>query len=116
MRRLAWLSGEDFGGLVALCQILPGPTSSQVGFLIGLRRAGWAGALAVVHGLKLTAVAVVAQALWSMARRLGTDCSTAGIALAAGALLLAFGGSRVQLAALTGGAAAGMLFCRRAAW
>jgi hypothetical protein len=41
-----WLSAEEYAGLVSLCQLLPGPTSSQVGFLIGLRRAGYLGALA----------------------------------------------------------------------
>ncbi len=145
VRRLGWLSGEDFAGLIALCQALPGPSSSQVGFLIGLHRAGWAGALAawlgftlpsalllygcarlsaqaqgpialaVVHGLKLTAVAVVAQALLSMARRLCPDLTTAAVALAAAAALLAFGSAGTQLAVLAGGAAGGILLCRRAA-
>jgi len=142
VRRLRWLSGEDYSALVALCQVLPGPSSSQVGFLIGLYRAGWSGALAawlgftlpsalllygcavlsahaqgpialaVVHGLKLVAVAVVAQALWSMARRLCPDRSTAAVALAAAALLLLFGGERTQLAALAAGALGGILLCR----
>src|SRR5215469_11364890 len=115
----AWLSASQYAALVGLCQILPGPTSSQVGFLIGLHRAGWRGALsawvgftlpsalllyacarlstqvhgplvdATVHGLKLVAVAVVAQAVWSMALRLCTDASTRVIALGAAALLLA---------------------------
>ena len=44
VRELGWLSPEQYGALVGLCQILPGPTSSQVGFLIGLHRAGWGGA------------------------------------------------------------------------
>jgi chromate transporter len=142
--RLGWLRAEDYGGLVALCQALPGPTSSQVGFLIGLHRAGgvgalaaWLGftlpsalllyacallsahaqgpiALAVVHGLKLTAVAVVAQALFRMARTLCPDLRTAAVALAAAATLLAFGGERVQLVVLAAGAVAGILFCRGA--
>src|SRR6516225_10930389 len=106
VRERGWLSAEQYAALVALCQILPGPTSSQVGFLIGLHRAGWRGALsawvgftlpsalllygcarlstrvqgpwvsAVTHGLKLVAVAVVAQAVASMARRLCTDALT----------------------------------------
>ena len=142
VRQRRWLSGEHFGALVALCQILPGPASSQVGLLVGLHRAGWAGALAAwigftlpsallmaacalwaarvqgplaqagVHGLKLVAVAVVAQAVWSMARRLCTDRITAAIALGAGALLVATGGSSIQLLALAGGALAGALLCR----
>ena len=53
VRELAWLSGEEYASLVALCQILPGPTSSQVGFLIGLHRAGWRGALAAWAGFTL---------------------------------------------------------------
>ena len=144
VRERGWLSAEQYAALVALCQILPGPTSSQVGFLIGLHRAGWRGALlawvgftlpsavllyagarlamqaqgplagATLHGLKLVAVAVVAQAVWSMARRLCTDLSTAVIAVCAAALLLAASGSAVQLAALTAGFAAGLLWCRPA--
>ena len=143
VRRLGWLSGEEYSALVALCQILPGPSSSQVGFLIGLHRAGWPGALAawlgftlpsalllygcavlsahaqgpialaVLHGLKLAAVAVVAQALWSMARTLCPDRATAALALAAAAALLLFGGAATQLAALAAGAAGGILLCRR---
>ena len=144
VRERGWLSAEQYAALVALCQILPGPTSSQVGFLIGLHRAGWRGALlawvgftlpsavllyagarlamqaqgplagATLHGLKLVAVAVVAQAVWSMARRLCTDLSTAVIAAGAAALLPAASGSAVQLAALTAGFAAGLLWCRPA--
>jgi len=137
-----WLSGDEYASVVALCQILPGPTSSQVGFLIGLHRAGWLGALAawlgftlpsallmvacaavaagaqgplaqsIVHGLKLVAVAVVAQAVWSMARRLCPDRATTAIALAAASMLLVIGGASMQLAALGVGAAAGAVLCR----
>src|SRR5215472_6469736 len=144
VRELGWLSAEQYGALVGLCQILPGPTSSQVGFLIGLHRAGWGGALAAwvgftlpsalvlyasarlstqlqgplveatVHGLKLVAVAVVAQAVWSMARRLSTDTRTRLIALGAAALLLGSGAAGAQLAALALGLAAGVLWCRPA--
>src|ERR1700751_4189154 len=140
VRERAWLSPEQYAGLVGLCQTLPGPTSSQVGFLIGLHRAGgvgalaaWLGftlpsalllyacallsahaqgpiALAVVHGLKLTAVAVVAQALVRMARTLCPDLRTAAVALVAAATLLAFGSERVQLVVLAAGAVAGILF------
>jgi len=144
VRELGWLSAEQYGALVGLCQILPGPTSSQVGFLIGLHRAGWRGALsawvgftlpsalllygcarlstqvqgppvdATVHGLKLVAVAVVAQAVWSMARRLCTDASTRLIAFGAAALLLASSAAVAQLAALAAGFAAGLLWCQPA--
>jgi chromate transporter len=141
VRERQWLSGEQYGALVALCQVLPGPASSQVGFLIGLHRAGWAGAVAAwigftlpsallmaacavwaaraqgplahasVHGLKLVAVAVVAQAVWNMARRLCTDRATAAIAVGTAALLLAIGGSSTQLVALALGALAGAWLC-----
>src|SRR5215470_11550061 len=144
VRERGWMSAEQYASLVALCQILPGPTSSQVGSLIGLHRAGWRGALAAwvgftlpsalllyacarlarrlqgplvdatVHGLKLMAVAVVAQAVWSMARRLCTDATTRLIALCAAILLLASGAPVAQLAALAAGFAAGLLWCRPA--
>jgi len=142
VRQRHWLSPQQYGNLVALCQILPGPTSSQVGFLVGLHRAGWPGALAawlgftlpsavllfgcarlsarvqgplalaLTHGLKLVAVAVVAQAVWSMARRLCTDGTTWLMAIGAAALLLIGGGAGLQLVVLATAGAAGMLFCR----
>ncbi|HEY2482220.1 MAG TPA: chromate efflux transporter [Caulobacteraceae bacterium] len=142
VRRRHWLSAEDFAGLVALCQMVPGPASSQVGFLVGLRRAGWPGACAawlgftlpsavlmlafawlaprlsgpiaeaVFHGLKLVAVAVVAQAVWSMAGKLCPDRPRAALALLAAAILLLFGGATMQLAALAAGALGGVLLCR----
>jgi chromate transporter len=141
VQRRGWLTGEDYGGLVALCQLLPGPTSSQVGFLIGLRSAGWPGALAawigftlpsalvmaacgmwlapaqsslglaVVHGLKLVAVAVVAQAVWSMAQKLCPDRATSAIAVLAASLALVTGGGSIQLVALAIGAAVGAAIC-----
>ncbi|MWL89318.1 chromate efflux transporter [Cupriavidus sp. SW-Y-13] len=101
--RRRWLSESSYADIVALCQFLPGPASSQVGMVIGLSRAGYGGALAAwlgftlpsavalilfamglsrfgnvipagaLHGLKLAAVAVVAQAVWGMARSLCPD-------------------------------------------
>lgn len=101
--RRQWLSERSYADLVALCQFLPGPASSQVGMALGLLRAGYAGALAawagftlpsavvlilwalgisqygesmptgVLHGLNVVAVAVVAQAVWGMARHLCPD-------------------------------------------
>jgi chromate transporter len=142
VERLRWLSSAEYSSIVALCQLLPGPSSSQVGFLVGRHRAGWPGALAawagftlpsallmylfamlsmkvqgaimqaVVHGLMLTAVAVVGQALFSMARSLCADIPRAAIALAAAALLLARGGPLVQSAAMALGGLGGWLFCR----
>jgi len=142
VRQRQWLSPDEYAGLVALCQMVPGPASSQTGFLIGLRRAGWAGAFAawagftlpsaivmfgfallaprlegpatdaVLHGLKLVAVGVVAQAVWSMARNLCPDRPRAALALLAAALLLVVSGAFVQIAALLIGAVGGALLCR----
>ena len=137
VRQRQWLTPDEYAGLVALCQMVPGPASSQVGYLIGLRRAGWGGAFAawagftlpsaivmfgfallaprlegpatdaVLHGLKLVAVAVVAQAVWSMARNLCPDRARAALALLAAALLLVATGSFFQIAALAIGASVG---------
>src|SRR5579863_6265592 len=115
--RRRWLDERAFVDLVALCQFLPGPASSQVGFSIGLMRAGYAGALAawigftlpsaillvlfaygagslsgplgigVLHGLKLVAVAIVAQAVWGMARTLCPDRIRASIAVVAALII-----------------------------
>lgn len=101
--RRQWLTERSYADLVALCQFLPGPASSQVGMALGLSRGGYAGALAawagftlpsaialillalgmaswgdavpsgLLHGLKVVAVAVVAQAVWGMARNLCPD-------------------------------------------
>ena len=142
VRQRRWLSAEQYAGIVALCQVLPGPASSQAGFLVGLTRAGWPGALAAwlgftlpsallmyagamlaarmhgplaaaaFHGLKLLALAVVAQAVASMARRLCPDLPRVAIAVATAALLLWAGGATTQLAALAASALAGLLLCR----
>ena len=142
VRERRWLPAEEYAGLVALCQMLPGPASSQVGLLVGLRRAGWAGALAawtgftlpsalllfafallaprmqspalsaVLHGLQFVAVAVVAQAVWSMAQKLCPDRPRAGLALAAAVLMLVAGSAGVQVLAMIAGAAGGVLLCR----
>jgi chromate transporter len=142
VRERRWLTADEYAGLVALCQMVPGPASSQVSYLIGLRRAGWGGAFAawagftlpsalvmfafallaphlegpatnvVLHGLKLVAVAVVAQAVWSMARNLCPDRPRAGLALLAAALLLVISGSFIQIAALLIDAIGGSLLCR----
>ncbi|WP_242495674.1 chromate efflux transporter [Salinicola tamaricis] len=142
--RRRWLSEVDFADLVALCQFLPGPASSQVGFAIGLRRGGLRGALvawcaftlpsavalvlfaagasalggetgqALIHGLKLVAVAVVAHAVWGMARKLCPDLTRATIALIAGCLALLLGGAAGQLGAILVGAGVGLWRCRPA--
>uniref|UniRef100_UPI0013C33556 chromate efflux transporter n=1 Tax=Azohydromonas sediminis TaxID=2259674 RepID=UPI0013C33556 len=137
VERRRWLDEARYADLVALCQFLPGPASSQVGFAIGLGRAGWAGALAAwagftlpsavalvafahgvvqwpalaasgaVHGLKVVAVAVVAQAVWSMARALCPDRLRAGIAVAAALLVLAAPTAAGQVGAIVLGGAVG---------
>ena len=141
VERRRWLTEEQFGELVGLCQLLPGPASSQLGFCLGLQRAGWPGAMAAflgftlpsavllyalavssnylagpwgqgaVHGLKLVAVAVVAQAVLGMARTLTPDAPRALMAAAA-AGLIAVGGSSLQLLAVAGGALLGPWLCR----
>ncbi len=142
VRERGWLSSDEYGGFVSLCQLLPGPTSSQVGFLVGLHRAGWGGAIAawigftlpsailmysfallapaepgptmrtILHGLMLTAVVVVAQAVWSMARALTPDLRRRAIALGAGVVVLIQHSGIAQLAALAAGAIAGTLVCK----
>lgn len=142
--RRRWLDESAYADLVALCQFLPGPASSQVGFALGLRRAGFAGALAAwtaftlpsalvllafalglaafdgpaaagaLHGLKLVAVAVVAQAVWGMARSLAPDRVRASIAVGAVILIAAAGTAHAQVAAIALGAAAGWIACRDA--
>ena len=143
--RRGWLDERGYGDLVALCQMLPGPTSSQVGIGIGLTKAGLAGGLAawlgftapsailligfgygvvayqdaipagVLHGLKAVVVAVVAQAVWGMARTLSPDPPRVTIAVLAATAVLGFGGAAAQLAAIAGGALAGFLFLREPA-
>lgn len=145
VERRRWLDDETFTDLVGLCQFLPGPASSQVGFSIGLLRAGCLGGLAawcgftlpsvalliafaiaapelggplgsgLTHGLKLVAVAVVAQAVWDMARRLCPDRRRAGIALAAIAILSVLATVYAQLIVIVLGAVLGLVLCRTTA-
>ncbi|MDY0974174.1 chromate efflux transporter [Massilia sp. CFBP9012] len=141
--RRAWLDEARYGDLVALCQFLPGPASTQVSFSLGvLRGGGLAGGLAawlgftlpsallmfsfalgaahlagpsaagVVHGLKLVAVAVVAQAVWGMARTLTPDRQRIAIALVAIGIVVMADGPAGQLTAIAVGALAGHRLCR----
>jgi chromate transporter len=139
--RRKWLDETSFADLVALAQFLPGPASSQVAFSLGLIRAGWRGAfsaslaftlpsflvmlafglaaqgiggpfgLALEHGLKLVAVAIVAQAVWGMAINLCPDPVRAGIALTAMAIVTATAGPSAQLMAILAGGFAGGMLC-----
>lgn len=140
--RRRWLSEIAYADLVALCQFLPGPASSQVGFALGLMRAGWRGALVAflgftlpsaialilfaygaahlggplaegaLHGLKLVAVAVVAQAVWGMSKALGPDPPRIAIALGAVGLLALMPGSVGMIGAIMLGAVAGLALPR----
>jgi chromate transporter len=142
--RRRWLDEQAYVDLVALCQFLPGPASSQVGFSIGLMRAGYPGGLAawtgftlpsaivlvlfaygagalsgaagagLLHGLKLVAVAIVAQAVWGMARTLCPDRERASIALVAALIILFSASSVAQIGAIALGGIAGLLLCRGA--
>jgi chromate transporter len=142
--RRKWLDDAAYADLVALCQFLPGPASSQVGFAVGLMRGGWAGAalawlgftmpsaIALVlfaygaqaaggaawdgflHGLKIVAVAVIAQAVWGMARTLAPDRQRATIAVAAALLVLFVPLAVGQVGAIVLGGLAGLAVCRGA--
>jgi chromate transporter len=142
--RRRWLGEPTFVDLVALCQFLPGPASSQTGFAIGLIRAGYGGALAawagftlpsailmvlfaygagtlsgpigtgLLHGLKLVAVAIVAQAVWGMARSLCPDRARASIATLSALIILSSTSSLAQIGAIALGGVLGLWLCREA--
>jgi chromate transporter len=137
VERRRWLDDESYSDLVALCQFLPGPASSQVGMAIGLSRAGWWGALAAwtgftapsavalilfalgvakseriaqsgaIHGLKLVAVAVVAQAVWGMGKSLCTDRRRVAVAVVSAFLVWTVPSAFGQVLAIAGGAVVG---------
>jgi chromate transporter len=140
--RRRWLSEESYAELVGLGQFLPGPASSQVGFAIGLTCCGWWGGVAAwtaftlpsalamlalahaidgmtgplgthaIHGLKLVAIPIVAQALIDMARKLTPDLMRRLFAVAAAVLMLATGMPAMQLVAILTGGLAGAWLCR----
>jgi len=142
VERRKWISEQVFADLVALCNFLPGPTSSQVSYSIGMTRGGILGALcswgaftlpsAIImllaaygirwmggnetpgwlHGLKIVAVAVVAQAVWSMAKRLCTDRTRITFALVAAIVILLTNNSWVQVLTIAVGALAGWKLIR----
>jgi chromate transporter len=133
VERRRWLDEQAFVDIVALCQFLPGPASSQTGISIGILRAGLPGALcawlgftapsalamilfgygvtrlghltdsAWLHGLKIVAVAVVAQAVWGMARNLCPDRERATIAVGAAIVVLAIPSAPGQIGAIAAG-------------
>jgi chromate transporter len=140
--RRKWLDERAFADLVALCQFLPGPASSQVGIGVGLSRAGLPGAVAAwiaftmpsaialilfgygvtafgdavesgaMHGLKVVAVAVVAQAVWTMARNLCPDAKRATLAALATIGVLAVPSPFVQAGAIVIGGLVGWVMLR----
>jgi len=142
VRRRRWLDEAHYSDLVALCNFLPGPASSQTVFAIGRERAGLAGALVAsvafllpstvlmilfgygfsalgdpttagwLHGLKIAAAAVVAQAVWTMVRRLCPDFPRVLLALAAAALVFAVPGAYTQIGALAAGLVVGWLWLK----
>jgi chromate transporter len=140
--RRRWLEDRSYADLVALCQFLPGPASSQVGLAVGLLRAGYAGAFAAwtgftlpsafalvvfaygvsaigdvsaagwLHGLKVVAVAVVAQAVLGMMQSLVPDRERATVAVLAALIVLAAPGFWGQIGAIVMGALAGITLLR----
>ena len=142
VERRKWLDEAAYADVVALCQFLPGPASSQVGIAIGLSRAGFAGALAAwtaftlpsalalvlfaygisasgvpldsgwLHGLKVAAVAVVALAILGMARTLTPDLQRVALAIVATFIAFAMPSSLGQIAAIIFGGVAGALLLR----
>ena len=143
--RRKWLDEKSYADLVALCQFLPGPASSQVGIAIGLMRAGYAGALAAwaaftlpsaialvlfaygaaavgdalgsgwLHGLKIAAVAVVAQAVLLMMRALAPDRERAALAVVAAAVVLIFPSAWSQVGAIVLGGVVGLVLLKNSA-
>ena len=137
--RRKWLSERSYADLVALCQFLPGPASSQVGMAIGLSRSGYAGAFAAwagftlpsavaltvfalglsrygdvippsaLHGLKIVAVAVVAQAVWGMARSLCAGALRVCFMLVAAGLALSIPSAWGQIGVIVAAGAGGLL-------
>jgi len=140
--RRKWLEERAYADLVALCQFLPGPASSQVSIGIGLAKAGLPGAFAAwlgftmpsaiamtlfglgvlaygqalgggfLHGLKIVAVAVVAQAVWGMARALCPDAPRATLAVLAAIGVLAWPTAVGQIGVIAAGGLAGLAFLR----
>lgn len=130
VERRQWLDERSYADLVALCQFLPGPASSQVGIAVGLARGGWMGSIAAwagftlpsavvliafalllaghdawsasgaLHGLKVVAVAVVAQAVWGMAKSLCPDRPRAALAIGAALLTLLLPTAFAQVGAI----------------
>ena len=144
VERRRWLREGEYAQLLGLCQFVPGPASSQLGFTLGMLRAGWGGALAAfaaftlpsalllfvfaallpqvsgtvgdaaIHGLKLVALCVVAHGLLGMSRQLCPDPARGTIAAVGAGFILITGNAWVQLLVVALGGIAGLVFCRQA--
>lgn len=142
VNRRKWMGDQAYADLVALCQFTPGPASSKVGIGIGLSRAGFPGAFAAwlgftlpsalammlfgfgvlalgdridqswVHGLKVVAVAVVAQAVWGMARNLCPDAPRVSFAVIAAITVMIWPMPLGQVGAIVAGGLAGWIFLK----
>lgn len=142
--RRKWLTEQSYADLVSLCQFLPGPASSQIGIALGLSRSGYAGALAAwagftlpsaialilfalglsshatvipagaLHGLKVVAVAVVAQAVWGMAKSLCTDTPRVSIMAVATCVALFVPSALGQVSIIAAAGMAGLLLFKLA--
>lgn len=143
VQKRRWLGDEAYADLVALCQFLPGPASSQVVFALGMQRVGLLGALGAslaftlpsalllilfaygvasladlthagwLHGLKLAAAAVVAQAVWGMGKALCPDRARLSLCAVAAAVLLVYPGALTQVGVIAAGALLGWGLYRR---
>ena len=142
VRRRKWLNDKTYADVVALCQFLPGPASSQLGITVGMIRAGIPGGFAAwlgftlpsaialglfaygvqtfgifgtdwLDGLKIVAVAVVAQAVWSMSRTLAPDRMRGSIAILAAVLALVFNNTLGQLGVILGGGIVGWVLLKQ---
>jgi chromate transporter len=143
VERRRWIDETHFADVVALCQFLPGPASSQTGFALGCLWRGWTGGLAAwlgftlpsaglmiafalslgqltatlgggwLHGLKLAAVAIVAQAVLAMWRSLAVDLARSLLVVASAGALLLLPLAWMQIAVIAAGAAIGFLLFNR---
>jgi chromate transporter len=143
VERRKWLTEQTYADLVALCQLLPGPASSQVGIGVGIKRAGLLGGIlawlgftlpsavvlilftygvaqagdvsdaAWLGGLKVVAVSVVALAVWGMARTLTPDRNRITLAIVAAIFVTTVGGVGGQVIVILGGGLLGWIFFRR---
>lgn len=141
--RRKWINEHAYADLVALCQFLPGPASSQVGIALGLSRAGYVGALVAwlgftlpsavllvlfafgvskfsdyiplgaLHGLKVAAVAIVAQAIWGMSIKLCPDRERASIATVASVIASVFSTGLVQIIIIILSGVFGVFYLRK---